>query len=278
MKMGFSFLKIDMSEYDACPSQVRKWILRLLFSDERALSQNIDLIWHGAQDGDIEVREEAAIGLRNCYVEGACPDILRWYQSEESELVLHALLDHFANFAVRNPKYEKIVKEIYGREHFRSALRGRIEAAVAGTELYRQLRVIELKEETVGLFSNDNDLEGVIVPKIEQNFPNAQIGAVSGQGDIHIGSQGFTQGPSTEMVAAVCAQLVKVANLVDSEKDRREGESLSLQLKQEPKKSIVERAIAWAKTVASGASASATLVQAGSELVEQLDDLSGLLG
>ena len=76
LKMGFSFLKIDMSEYDACEGQVRKWILRLLFSDERALSQNIDLIWHGAQDEDVEVREEAAIGLRNCYVEGACSDIV----------------------------------------------------------------------------------------------------------------------------------------------------------------------------------------------------------
>lgn len=277
LKMGFSFLKIDMSEYDACDAQVRKWILRLLFSDERALSQNIDLIWHGAQDQDVEVREEAAIGLRTCYVEGACPDILRWYHSESNEQVSHALLDHFANFAMRNTKYAEIVKVIYEREHFRSPLRGRIEASVAGTELYRQLRVIELKEETVGLFSNDNDMEGIFVPKIEQNFPNAQIGAITGKGNIQIESQSFTQGPSAELINAVCDQLIRVANLAETADDRREGEKLALELKNEPKKGVVTRAIGWVKTLASGASASADLVNAGGELMGQLENLSGMM-
>lgn len=277
LKLGFSFLKISLAEYDACPPQVRKWILRLLFSDERALSQNLDLIWHGAQDDDVEVREEAAIGLRNCYVEGASADILRWYQGEKVEGVQHALLDHFANFAIRNSKYEAIVRTIYEREPFRSPLRGRIEACVAGTELYRQLRVIELKEETVGLFSNDNDMEGILVPKIEQNFPNAQIGAVTGQGDNKIGSQTFNQGVSPEMLVQISDLIVRVAAMAGDEAQRREGEQIALEMKDAPKKGLVERAIGWTKTIASGASASAELVNASGELMHRLEDMSGLM-
>lgn len=276
LKMGFSFLKIDLCEYDACEPQVRKWILRLLFSDERALAQNIDLIWHGAQDEDVNVREEAAIGLRNCYVEGACADILRWYRTEEVEAVSHALLDHFANFAVRNSIYAGIVKEVYAAQRFRSELRGRIEAAVAGTEIYRQLRVIELKEESVSLFSNDNDLGGILMPKIEQHFPNAQIGAVTAEGSVSINSQNFVQGPSAEMIDGICALIVKVAGLTASESTRREGEEIALELKRAPSKGLVERALGWVKAASAGASASAELIHAGGDLISQLDSVSSM--
>ena len=170
-----------------------------------------------------------------------------------------------------------IVKEVYRREQFRSSLRVRIEAAVAGTEIYQQLRVIELKEETVSLFSNDNDLEGAIMPKIEQNFPNAQIGAVTATGEIQIGAQAFSQGPSAEQINAIAELLVRFASLTNSAVDRREGEQLALELKKEPKKNVVDRAIGWVKTIASGTSASATLVNAGVDLVGELENFSGMM-
>jgi hypothetical protein len=276
-RMGFAFLKINLYQYDDCEPQVRKWILRLLFSDPRAFEQNLDLISHCAKDEDVDVREEAAIGLRTCYVEEASQKILVWYRGETSEPVKLAIIDHFAKFSDRNQTYEKIVREIYEREHWRSDLRGRIEASVGGTELYKKLRVIELKEEAVGLFSNDNDMEGVFMPKIEQNFPNAQIGAVSGTGAISVENQTFNHGADPALVAKLCAELVRVASMVPDQELRRQGEALSIELKKEPSKGLVEKAIGWTKTVASASSAGAQLIHAGGDLVTQLDSLAGIM-
>src|SRR3546814_10528051 len=82
--------------------------------------------------------------------------------------------------------YEKIAVEFYRRELLKSDARNRIEAAAAGTPLFRELRKIALVEESVSLFSNDNEFVWGTrsVTNINQNFHNSQIGAVTGTGAI----------------------------------------------------------------------------------------------
>lgn len=275
--LGFGYLKINLAEYDSCPAQVRKWILRLLFSDEVALSQNLDLIWHGAQDGAVEVREEAAIGLRQCYVEAAVSDIIRWYNNEPADLVKVCLIDHMASFAFREARYEELVTRIYGGEQYRSELRGRIEACVAGTEIFKKLRTVELKEEVVNLFTNDNDMDGVLMPKIEQNFPNANIGGVTGTGNVNVGGQIIDQsGVSGAQLAQVIEKLMAFANQLPDETAAAEGKQLAVDLKAKPSKSSFQKLIGWTKTATSGLHAGSGLITAGGELVHDLDSLSNM--
>ena len=269
----FSHLKIKLEDYDACEPQVRKWILRLLFSNEVVLSENIDLISHAAKDEEADVREEAAIGLRNSYVDGAAKEVIRWYTNEGIESVRHALIDHFSKFAHRNDRYEAIIREIYRVQTFRSALRARIEAAVAGTEIYRQLRVLEIKEESVGLFSNDNDIESLIMPRVVQNFTNSQIGAVTGDGSIKIENQTVQGGLSPDVVEALIKQILTVTHLVADAGVRKEGELLVEELKAQPKEGFLKRAIGWTQTIASGATAGSELVDASTELITTLQGL-----
>ncbi len=67
----------------------------------------------------MEVREEAAIGLRKCYVKAAAKEVrIRWYINEENDLVREALLDHFALFAHLDQGYEEIIVDTYQRAEF----------------------------------------------------------------------------------------------------------------------------------------------------------------
>lgn len=273
----FSHLKIKLEDFDACDPQVRKWILRLLFSNESVLSQNIDLISHASKDDEVDVREEAAIGLRNSYADSAAKEVIRWFTNERVDSVRHAIIDHFAKFSHRNERYEALIREIYRAETFRSPLRGRIEAAVAGTDLFRQLRVHEIKEESFDLFSNDNDIEGFFMPKVVQNFPNAQIGAVTGKGPINIDNQTVQGGMSPDMVAALIKQFVAVTELVRDVESRKEGERLLDELKAQPKEGFFKRAIGWTQTITSGANAGSELVKAGTELMTTLEGIGGIV-
>lgn len=275
-QLGFGYLKIDLADYDNCPPQVRKWMLRLLFSDENALSQNLDLIWHGAQDGAVEVREEAAIGLRRCYVEAAVTEIIRWYNNENEPLVLAALIEHMASFAVQDARYESLVTEIYSREVSRSELRGRIEACVVGTEMYRKFRSIELRDEVTTLFSNDNEIGAGLVPKIEQNFTNSNVTGVTGSGDVKIESASMQQNSiDPELVKDLVGKVIQFAAKIQDQGLANEGKELASELQEKPTKGVVEKLIGWVGLVSKGAKAGSDLITAGNELYEDLNGLAG---
>ena len=275
--LGFSSLKINISQYDSCDPQVRKWILRLLFSDELALSRNIDLIWHGAKDDAVEVREEAAIGLSECYVKGAAKEIMRWYVNEPEPLVREALIDHFALYSHRDERYAGLIVEEYQRSQVRSEVRDRIEARVRGTDLYGQLKMLELKQQTFALMANNNGFMGWPMTKNEINIHNSQVGLASTSGVATANQVTFNAGASAEALPTLLSQFLSYLNSVDNPEFKRQGEEIAQQIAQEPKKSLLERAVNLVKLASSGAQAGSDLATSGGELIEGFTGMMGLL-
>jgi hypothetical protein len=185
LRLGFSTLKIPISALTNYPPEVRKWFLRLLFSDNHALAKNLDLVDYARSDPSTEVREEAAMELRGTYIEGLSAPVTKWFFNEEYKEARFVLLEHMAAQSGRDTTYERIAMEFYKRELPKSDSRTRIEAAAAGTPLYRDLRKFAIMEEGTSLFSNDNEFVGSIpMTQINQTFNNSQIGAVSGAGGV----------------------------------------------------------------------------------------------
>lgn len=114
------------------------------------------------------------------------------------------------------------------------------------------------------------------MPKLVQNFPNAQIGAVTGGGAINIEYQTVQGGLSPDAVATLIKQIFAVTELLSDVDSRKEGELLLDELKAQPKEGFLKRAIGWTQTITSGATAGSELVNAGTELMTTLQGIGGV--
>src|SRR3569833_2482567 len=107
--------------------------------------------------------------------------IIDWLFREKLEETRYRLIEHMAGQSDRTDTYAKVVVQIYQNYPLKSGRRMRVEAAAAKTNIYNQLRKIDVSQEMGTLFANDNNWAiggfGNMV-KIEQNFSNNQIGAV----------------------------------------------------------------------------------------------------
>lgn len=271
-RLGFSALRRSMSDYDASAPQVRKWILRLLFSDAPALAENLDLIKHAERDGSEEVREEAAIQLRNTYVPAASTEVRSWFLNEPHEPTRMAILDHMAAYAFRDSAYHDIVMQMYKDAPMKSAVRERLEASSSGTALFRKLRAIELEEESLSLFSNDNDRGLAPVVNIHQTF-NAPVGAATGQGHISASTiAAVNQVQSPELKSA----LSKALQLVEQVPDpvvQEEGKAAIEEAAKNPSRSALGRIIDWAGKAQRAADSVTGFVSSADGLIETLQNI-----
>jgi hypothetical protein len=276
LRLGFGSLKLDISNFDASPPEVRKWIIRLLFSDEIALRQNIDLIRHTEMDVSEEVREEAALELRNTYLEEACEPILHWFHNEMHVLTRMALLDHIATYSERNIQYAHIVKSMYNDAAMKSPMRTRIEACVVKTSMYAKLRTIEMAEESSSLFANDNDY-GANRMIINQTFNNSTIGAVSGTGDVNIQTQDLISGIGDEMLKSIFEKILTFIQEQPEGDFKKQGSELLKEAAAAPSKPLLNRIVDWLRLAKDGITAGSALAATADGLVHQLNDYAGLM-
>ncbi|WP_432770780.1 MAG: hypothetical protein HEQ22_08640 [Sphingopyxis sp.] len=185
LDLGFSCLTLPIADIEGCAPEVRKWMFRLLFRDATSLQKHLEMIDVARKDGSREVREEAAIGLRETFVNGIENRVIEWFFREDHDETKNALLDHMAAHCSQSEQYKSIVLDFYRSSGFKSDARNRIEAASIKTDLYRELRMIEMEDEQGRLFANDNFGKGSTMVNNNQNFIGNQIGAVTGSGDIN---------------------------------------------------------------------------------------------
>jgi hypothetical protein len=278
LKLGYSSLQLPISSLEASAPEVRKWFLRLLFSDAYALKRHLDLVQYAQTDASTEVREEAAMELRGTYVEGLSTPVRDWFFNEVHEEARYALLEHMAAQSIHDDTYRTITTEFYRRALLKSDTRNRVEAAAAGTPLFRELRKIALVEESVSLFSNDNEFAfgDRSVTNINQNFNNSQIGAVSASGNISAETLAAVNEVKNSSERELLLSSLTLISQLQSSDARREGERLVATVAGEPEKSKWQRLIGFLKGAREGAQDAKGLTDGIDGLIGNIQDIANL--
>jgi hypothetical protein len=274
LKLGFDSLKIPLSEFDSSPPEVRKWVLRLLFSDPKNLSKNLEMVQRAGRDESEEVRHEGAIELRGAYVRDLGSYVKDWYFNEPFMPAKDALIEHMAAQADKSEAYMELVTRIYETEPAMSQRRTRLEAATAGTSSYGELRRIAIKAETTSLFSDAALPKEIRVTNINNFGDNSNFGAVSIGGDVNnqtIQAIGSVQNPAIKEVLESVLAFINGADLNPGQ--QAEGEQLVREAANEPNKTKMQKLIGYVKSIGTGASAAGTLVGGVDNLIEKIQSV-----
>lgn len=275
LNLGFSALQLPLSDFESSPPEVRKWILRLLFSDPSSLAKHLDMVSVAQRDPSREVREESAIELRDIFVLGLDKYVSDWLFKEDHHEAHKSLLDHMAAQSDKSARYPPIVTEFYRKSPPKSDSRIRIEAAAAGTSLYRDLRKIDYEDESGFLFHNDNDSDGRLgMVTINQDFSGSHIGAVTASGGISantIAAVAQADAPAKEILEKA---LGLIAGLDQS--PRTEGERLIQEVASRPSKSGWEKLVSFLKGTKETVVALGGTVEGVDGMIDSISDLAGL--
>jgi hypothetical protein len=274
LKLGFDSLKIPLSDFDSSPPEVRKWVLRLLFSDPKNLAKNLEMVQRAGRDESEEVRHEGAIELRSAYVKDLGSYVMDWYFNESFIPAKDALIEHMAAQAYKSGAYMELVTRIYEIEPAKSQRRTRLEAAAAGTSSYGEFRRIAIKAETTSLFQ-DAALPRENPVTNNYNFgDNSNFGAISIGGDVNnqtIQAVGSVQNPAIREVLESVLAFINGSELNPDQK--AEGEQLVREAATEPNKTKMQKLIVYVKAIGTGASAVGTLVGGVDGLVEKIQSV-----
>ena len=273
LKLGFDSLKIPKSEFESSPPEVRKWVLRLLFSDERNLGKNLDMVQRAGRDESEEVRHESAIELRGSFVSDMCPYVKDWYLNESYVPAHDALIEHMAAQAFKSDEYLELVTETYERDSFASQRRTRLEAAAAGTSTYAELRRISAKQENATLFTGSQFTGGETVTNITNNFGTGNNYAALAIGGSSVSAEtisaiGSVRNPSAKEVLEAVLTFINGADLNPGQ--MAEGEALVREVASDPSKTKFQKLIGYVKSLGAGASAASTLVGGVDGLVDKI--------
>ncbi len=150
--LGVNNLRVQNKDIATFPPNVRKYLYRLLASNNDVAARNFDALVIGSEDDDEAAREGLAIGIKNIFVDGLDTLTHEWLRDEESEVVRQRLIEHMAAQSLRSERYRKPVLQNY-LLHTRGSLgRARIEAAARKTPLARDLMEIAHQTDTGDLF------------------------------------------------------------------------------------------------------------------------------
>jgi hypothetical protein len=275
LRLGFDSLKIPLSDFDSSPPEVRKWVLRLLFSDPKNLRKNLEMVQRAGRDDSEEVRYEGAIELRSAYVKDLGRYVIDWYHDETFVPAKDALIEHMAAQADKSVQYMELVSRTYEMAPFRSQLRTRLEAAAAGTGCYSELRRIEVKAEMPSLFPESALPKESYVTNNNYFGDGSNFGAVSIGGAVNahtIQAIGSVQNPAIKEVLESVLAFINSADLNPGQK--AEGEQLVREAATEPNKTKMQKLIGYVKAIGTGASAAGTLVGGVDGLIEKIQALS----
>lgn len=174
--LKFSDLGLDLKLIESFPSNIRAWIMRLLGMTPTEARKRMEYVRQGSEDSDPRVRAGLAMGLRDTYFDGIDALMINWLLAEDDNETRQCLLDHFVISAEKCDLYKEYVIDAYTREADESIIRRRIEAAAAGTALFRDLQKIRYSRND--LFSGEGG--GTMARTININTLNAGALAIDG--------------------------------------------------------------------------------------------------
>lgn len=177
--LKFSDLGLDLKLIESFPPNIRAWTMRLLGMTPTEARERMEYVRLGSEDSDPRVRAGLAMGLRDTYFDGLETLMIDWFLAEQDSETQQCLLDHFVISAEKCGPYRDYIIDAYAREADESIVRRRIEAAAAGTALFRDLQQIRYNRDD--LFSRGG---GRTMPTtVNINTLNAGALAIDGSVD-----------------------------------------------------------------------------------------------
>lgn len=143
-------LGIDIKLVEEQPANVRAWIFRLIAMSAEDAERNFEYVELGSRDPTAEARAGLAFGLKETYFDGLEALVIDWFIGEPDPEVRQHLMDHMIRQSKDCPSYETLALEIYEKEPTGSALRKRMEATAAGTELYAKMKQADRSDDLFG--------------------------------------------------------------------------------------------------------------------------------
>ena len=271
LRLGFSSLIVKEQDIESLQPQVRKWVFRLLISDNHALSKNLDLFSLLLKEPDAEVREEAAIELRDTYVEDLERFVCDWFQREEDQNIRAILADHMAAQNERAQRYRDLVIDLYKKARPKSDERVRLEAAAASTGLFRELRRIDIEDERGTLFAmNDNEGEKAArgdTYNINQTVIADNVGALTGGGPIEAQTVAAIHQMENSDQQALLQSVLALFERIEDEKTRSKAHAAVRDVATEPRKSRWQKVLGILNGVKDGSIAINGTVENTAELI-----------
>jgi hypothetical protein len=274
LRHGYSSLLLPEDRIESSPAEIRKWVFRLLISDPAWMARKLDLFESIPSDPSVEVREEAAIQLRDSFIHGLDRIASKWFFREEHEETRALLLDHMAAQSYRSAVYAPIVVEMYKRAPPHSNQRIRMEAAAAKTPLFSELRRVALVEEGGFLFSNDNDFRGGgTVTNI--NVHGGNIGAITGSGDITGETIAAISTVENADTKEILAQVFEIVSAIQEPGARAEAQTAVQEAAKKPNRGAWKKILNVLQGVKTGTLAVNSTAANVDQLIERIGPLLG---
>ncbi|MFN8684258.1 hypothetical protein ACDP63_24615 [Paracoccus sp. P2] len=258
-------LGIDPRSVESRPPNVRSYVYRL-FAAERSYSELQHLLIEvGSRDSDPEARMGCAIGLRDTWYDGIEPIVCDWLLSEEEQEIQRYLLDHLVRQAPKSTSYASLTIELF--ENFQNDTEARqvMMIAASGGPLFRDLKLIELKEDQGFLYSKGQSM-GTTNNNITINN-HGSMGQTSISGSGSAASDGKVQAQVQAGVPEIIRSIREL--LVDMPKQQTIDQELAVELEQaeaDPSPGRLQRLVALLERLKGGLEAAGDSLEAATAL------------
>ncbi len=148
-------LGLNTDRIDDLPVNVQAKVLQLVAEKELDSHRKHEVIFKGQFLPAYEAREGLVKGLRKTYYDGLEEVTVDWFDQEKSISVKEVLAEHFASYSKCCRPYEAKAEQIFEAS---PEYRKRLLMAAEGTPLYRRLKAMDMRSDTIDMFGDESEL------------------------------------------------------------------------------------------------------------------------
>ena len=261
--LGLNHLRVPLFDVSSQRENIRGYIYQLVAESSLAAYDNQDFISEATKDSCVEARRHLARGFKETYFIGVDGIVTSWLLDEPDIDTCWNILEHMGRYAHVCSGYNDFVIDAYKNEGEGSIGRLRLEAAVRGTPLARDLGRIKYASDVADLFG----FGGSMTTNNTFNAP-VNAGAFAAGGTATSGDVTFNQQQAVDQAAILLKDLAKLINEAKAQLPSEVQEAVK-----SPTKSKVQSVLDWLKVGSEGASLATSVAAAAPAIATQLGGL-----
>jgi hypothetical protein len=268
--LSLRHIRVPARDFPTLPPNVQGWAYRVLTKEGSLAAEHYEAIIAASESPYVEVREGAAIGLREIYYDSLDVTVSDWLIDESDQLVRERLLEHMAAQVNKSSTYREEVTAAFHQSGSRSLLRSRLEAANTDDSLALEFRRIALQTADPDLFAE------IVAPRMStQNFHGpVTAGGFSNTGTGNSGHVNIMNAADAQAkVLPLLEELRLKLNAENAITEVKVGSQLLSTAIETPTKGTVERVLGWLKDVKEGGEAVASIGQLATQAYDQIAPL-----
>lgn len=259
-------LKIPLQDAGSTQPNIRAYIYQLVAEDADTAKSNIDFLKQGIEDGEREVRDHLARGLKATYFDGIRSITENWFLNEDDEKTRLRILDHICCQSDLDQEYLNFALNLFTSDNLSRFERAQIEAS-AGKKLGFEIRRFQY---TKSSFEFRGEL--ALTSTVNIGSLNSGVVAINGNAS-NSGQIGLT---STQAIEQSRSFVSKVCELAAASKEpipAEISEAFAI-AKDSPNKSNISKILGWLK---SGAKIGGTVLAAVGVLPDAISGIEALI-